>query len=282
MRAGRGGGFIKDDAGVLLGVSLGADYCSEHEWGIDQTARAFGFAESDTKPFRSTLSILGKPKPLFGVAKRLMHTLPENIALSEFKLGNKNVKFLVFGYGDWSGAPADKEHLHPEMRYLPDEGFKAGWSDGDFGILVDKRHFAEIDELWAAFQSKDIIIGLFGGGVFENAGLKFVIASRFPQELAEEMRKADEDHYNLLVAAEKTGIQKRLQEAGKNWFALSPKWTTDGFNDIAERTKYDVVFFLNPQDQNNCYWGWVTVEDLLDWIDDTGAIPNHGRLQQKR
>jgi hypothetical protein len=282
MRAGRGGGFIKDESGALLGVNLGADYCAEHEWGIDNIAEAFGFTQSTEKPFRPSSALIGKPKPLFGIKKRLIHTLPENIALSKFKIGNRNVKFLVFGYNDWSGVPSDKKSLRPEMQYLPKDGFKAGWSDGDFGILVDKQHFEEIDELWAAFLRNDIIVGLFGGGPFKNAGLKFIIASRFPKELAEGMRKADEDRYNLLVAAEKTGIQERLLKAGKKWFALSPKWTTDGWDDIAKRTKYDVVFFLNPEDQQNCYWGWVTVEDLLDWIDDKGNIPNHGRLQQKR
>ncbi len=33
MRASRDGSLIRDKGGVVIGINLGADYVSEHEWG---------------------------------------------------------------------------------------------------------------------------------------------------------------------------------------------------------------------------------------------------------
>jgi hypothetical protein len=115
---------------------------------------------------------------------------------------------------------------------------------------------------------------MFLGGaripVFENAGLNIVIASRLPASVQNEMREVDLDAFNLKEAAEKTGIKNRLKAAGLGFYALSPHWR-EGFLKDRE-TKHNVVFFLNPFDQHKYESGWVTVEELDEWIAGKGRI----------
>ncbi len=65
------------------------------------------------------------------------------------------------------------------------------------------------------------------------------------------------------------------EEAKKGYYALQPMWASKikSTKDGEIKTQYPVVFFLNPINQNECNFGWFTVEQLLDWIDGKGPIP---------
>jgi hypothetical protein len=70
-----------------------------------------------------------------------------------------------------------------------------------------------------------------------------------------------------------------------NGYCLDPRWnaTTDEKGVVhkhSDTTKHDVVYFLNPMNQQQNYWGWVTVEDLDDWIQGKGKIPGFGRARE--
>ena len=78
------------------------------------------------------------------------------------------------------------------------------------------------------------------------------------------MRCDDEDYFRLITVASETGIYKILKDAGKRFFALSPKWKDDN--------KEEVVFWLNPIEQHIYNYGWFTVEDLKLWAKNEGPV----------
>jgi hypothetical protein len=56
-----------------------------------------------------------------------------------------------------------------------------------------------------------------------------------------------------------------LEKAGKDFFALSPRWK--------DAEKKEVIFWLNPENQRENNSCWCTVSDLNDWIKGEGKIP---------
>lgn len=75
----------------------------------------------------------------------------------------------------------------------------------------------------------------------------------------------------LVTAARATGIEARLRQAGKVWFALEPAWREN--IRYQPPTAYEVVFWLNSEDNLHTNRpGWYTVEELDQWIAGTGPV----------
>lgn len=101
------------------------------------------------------------------------------------------------------------------------------------------------------------------------------------------MYKGDEDRYRLKEASKLIGIKEKLDKLNNEYvkknphsfhkpfgyYALSPSWN---FNKKDFVTKYNVIYWLNPQNQQDISFGWFTVEDLEDWIQGKGKILNKG------
>ncbi len=236
-----------DDDGNLIGFCLGWDFTAEHEWGISRIERNFG--------------IRGRNREVLGVEARQI-TTDGPLYLDDY------VHVLI------SNNYFKPKHIDSYVRDLPLYGkdeMASAWSESDFGIRLKEDPNGHLKELSEAFSRKDIAIWLGGGGKpFSNAGLVIAIVSRVPEEHREIMRQADEDHFKLFDAAEATGIEKRLKAADKEWFCLSPRWGVGGV--IKKETEHPVVFWLNPREQNKHKAGWVTVEELDQWIDGEGPV----------
>ena len=121
----------------------------------------------------------------------------------------------------------------------------------------DTYYKAERDTVAAAWDENGFAIHVRGS---ENV--------QCLEELAEAIRAKtladDEDYQRMLSTAEATGIEQLLKDAGKRFYALSPRWADD--------TKQDVRFWLNPAEQHAYKSGWFTVEELKQWSKDEGPI----------
>ena len=101
---------------------------------------------------------------------------------------------------------------------------------------------------------------------FSRGGLVFMIVSTLPDDFKEAMYDSD---YDAKMLSEKAQPYiDMVRKAGLKFHALSPRW--------ANEEKTELRFWLNPWDQQNNYFGWVTIGDLLDWIKGKGIIPGHG------
>ena len=93
-----------------------------------------------------------------------------------------------------------------------------------------------------------------------------MISDKIPKEIVDKVMEEDIDYQKLQkVAFKKTKIEKILKKAGKDYYALVPRW------DNEEKT--EVKYWLNPRDQENVNYGWFSLEDLKLWAKNKGPIP---------
>lgn len=280
MRRGRDNGFLYDtDGTTLIGVDLGSDHVSEHEWGIKGTQDSFGIQFTDNAKL--------------GLEKRSITKLPPSPDFTLVK--KKNVAVLYFRHVGYvpSGKSAETEQADSikhaitqrELTLYDDHTLATAWDEDSFGVhATDPKQIAALEEIYEAFQRKDGAIWLGGGGnPFQNAGLVLAIVSRVPKDKAEGMRAVDEDRIKLLASAANTKLEAQLKAAGKSWFALSPRWAADTeFAKEKDKTAYDVVFWLNPREQDIHNSGWFTVEQLRQWAENKGPVMGGRRERERR
>lgn len=277
--------FIISAEDQLLGINLGADYCSEHEWGIDKIRNAFGILPSivDETKFGANAQNNPDKKKVFGLPRRQITLVPSSEDFQWFTYtptwrDGKFEGFIFVKYGlkhllnndsfmreYLVGSPSEKSRLTSlEEKERPKTGLYTAWSSGDFmAVSNEPEQIEQLRTLYDAFEKKDIAIWIGGGGAFQNAGLVIAMISRMPSEYISEWAEKDREVYQTRKAAHKTGIEERLRKAGKEFFALSPKRNEDG----------EIIFWLNPMEQRQNNFGWFTVKDLDDWIEGKGPIP---------
>lgn len=252
MRRGREVQF-KTVEGKLYGINLGSDFTAEHEWGIDDLKHEFGIPMDD--------KIMGiKRRTITAVPKKLVyHTQPKGpdfLALSRHNTPSlddlsKNKELQDYR---WKGDGK------------PPTAFTAAWSSRDFGIAAHSPEAKRLlADLYSAINEKDVAVMLAGGHVFHNAGLTFVVVSRLDEEYLEGLKESDLDAKRLKDAAEATGIAAELKKAGKGYYALSPSWD--------RQNPGQLVFWLNPMEQDQNNYGWFTVAQLREWSEGKGPIP---------
>ena len=277
MRKGMDCDFVYDDKEQIIGLNLGADYCAEHEWGIDGIKKDFGiYVDPAGRPFASWWkSILGIRPPM-GIEKRAISICPENLLKGEgmaewtdYDVKPKKVnkaKVYYIGYKNWYLSSQDKHEIFKsKLKEIYHDGKKeiwGWWCENSFMVATTNKEI--VDNLYQAFQDKDIVIMLGGGGAFQNSGLGIIQKSKIPTETVKGMSENDIDAYELKQAAVKTGIYDRLEKSGKKFYALSPRWKDD--------KKKEVSFWLNPQQQDIYNHGWYTVDVLDQWAKNEGVI----------
>lgn len=236
-----------NDKGELVLVSFGVDATSEHEWGIQLIRDGFG--------------ITGRTKKDIGLASRTMTKIPADLVCEtlpdESMVLHFDCKYL-------------KNYLDTELRMGLSEGWSGAWSDGRFALRARGEMTLMVTELWSHFQKKNIAIWTGKIGTLVGSGLVVAVASRIPAADALVMKKMDEDKNALEKEVNRIGIIERLQAAGKTWFALSPEWRESLRG--KSTTKYKVVFWLNPKEQDLHHSCWCTVEDLELWAKNKGPI----------
>lgn len=242
------------DKEKIVGIDLGADFCAEHEWGIEQLRNQLGIPKDPIE--EGTLGLDGRKTKEFP---------SKSFAIAEVD----GYKLLVFHdhVKHWNNF----SHISEELRLKNDIHLSAAWDESSFAIAIKGKEDEFLRRLFAAFEKKDVAIWLGGGGIFANAGLVIVIASLISAKYKDAILKGDEKRKRLADAVLTTGIKEKLDKVGKGYFAgkgylaLSPRWTDD--------QETSIEFWLNPCDQQNDNYGWFTLQNILDWIEGKGPIP---------
>ena len=241
------------------GVALGFDFAAEHEGGIAQLRGKFGIDAS-----------------LIGVGARTITRLPAKFGYHEAPAVS-----LIGIDNNWEDHANDSRYTQ-FMRQRCTEGESLAripvcgtWSNIGFlaAILRNKTDFPQ--ELYQAFLRHDIVIWQVGRrGPFDGSGLCIGIRSLLPESVARLWWTGDVNRICLQGAADQTGIAERLRTAGRGWFALSPKWSQELVSIYRGqvKTRYPVVFYLNPHEQHRYNSGWFTVEELDQWAEGTGPV----------
>jgi len=283
---------IINDNDNFLGIALGFDFTSEHEWGIKETRRRFGIPESSKKNM--------------GVKSR---TITKNIKNLVFEKSTymKNKFAILYTGCDWrdiNPIPHDLENYKTNiLSNVEHDKKKSGksrtpsniitaWSDGDFGIAVmGEKEVKWLEELYDAFDEKNVVIAMINHGAlnpFAGTSLSLMIADRLPKEVADMMYNADKEYYERVDYEKKTGVPKLKEKLKKiknkngynenlyghkhgYYIACSPKWIDYHDEENREKqkkehnTKYDILYWVNYSDDENNY-GYHTVEEIKEWL----------------
>lgn len=259
MRRARNAEFYIEN-GKVYGINLGADSTAEHEWGIKKLNKMFGVG--DVKK-----GIFARNKPVLGVDLRTITKYPEEcLYYGIITINNKEYTYLIcysYDLGEITEDRLKNFELYPNS-FRENQSIFTSWDEGSFGILVDETYKESLAELYEAFKRKDIMFAIGASEVFRNGGLLLVVRSEMSKEEIDNLYEKDLDYFNLQKAAEDTGIKKILKEAGKGFYALSPRWKDEG--------KTEVIFWLNPYEQNVHNFGWFTVDELKQWANNEGPV----------
>ena len=288
-RGGQSRQILRNDAGELVAINLGFDFCCEHECG--------------TKGFYNKLGITGPTAAIQGVrSRRIQEWDNDLLIIKEYK--NDTVMlwggYLSYAYTEeqrmdrLKDIPRELEAPKWSKAAEEDKEWSSAWSSGpgsvDFGLRFRKDADGVIYELKEALERKDVSVWINSGGdLFGNrGGLVLAITSKIPESVDEAITKADLDYLSLTKAADKTKIKIKLDKAraakvnssGRSsfgYYALSPSWMNSN-----KSSKHPVMFWLNPMDQESTNYGWFTVEELEQWIKGEGPIPKSPEKRKRK
>ena len=266
---------VKNNAGEIYAINLGADFVSEHEWGVEKMRVEMGIPSSQAKdgldyhsakiPCESKLTSFVKAGNQYiifgGIPSYYKKGTPEYDNSKKYFADGKNQELFL---STWRG---DKNP--PTLA--------AAWDDDSFGLIISKDAEKDVKDfgkaLIKAIESGNFSVW-FGGGnnPFSNSGLVVAITSMVPQEVKDYMVEAYKEQVRLITASDATGIKKLLAEKGKKFFACSAKWLKDSHLN-SRASKHPVMYWLNPYDQQNNESDWFTVEELTDWANDVEGNP---------
>lgn len=257
--------IIKDDK-AFYGVSLGYDFCAEHEWGIRKMKDKFGIDSTKMGIDGRTITkgdimfmndgnicVLTSKKPWFRWEKP-----KENITINDL-------------------LPYDLQHLSKD--------FETAWNENDFCIVTkNEDDFKHLEELRDAFKKNNIVIASIKSSlpVFANASLSILIKDKLPKSVTDNMYSVDKAAADLIEYEKEIGVTKLKEKTrgngykGEKYFlACSPSWIS--YDDAEYRkkrkkemnTKYDIMFWVNYSDDDNNY-GWYRAEDIIQWLSTPG------------
>ena len=249
-------------------MNLGYDFTAEHEFGIQKIRDAFG---------------VGKAAKT-GIGSRQQTIVPSGLFFER----RKDEAFLLY-------VPYDKYTSHPhavnsseykkeilawaertgELSLFGEANFVSAWDEKSFAIRVKgDENISHLENLYNAFLNKRVVMGLVPASVWVGSGLAFCLDSAFSEEQRKQILAEDLSEEKLHKTVDKLGIKDRLQKAGRRYFALKPKWQ--------DEQKTEILFWLNPQEQDKNNYGWVTLADLEEWIQGKGRIIKNEKPKQKR
>lgn len=247
--------------GIFVGIDFGYDFCAEHEFGITEIRKAFGLNEN-----------------FIGLKHYQNNKVPSGrqirLQRDSFIKNKMNWCGLYFNAEYFGGKDEKIKNFLPlPYKYTEDELCTA-WNSCSFGFVVHKTQSWVIDDIMNAIKNFDLIIGTDNFPPFKQGGLKLLIASRMPMHAEYELRAFHEDCINLTKEVDLIGIEAFLAKHNKKFYALAPQWYSPTFkpNNRTLKTKYKVIFFLNPQNQSKYNSGWFTVEELIEWTQEKGIV----------
>jgi hypothetical protein len=236
----------------LIGISLGGDATTEHERGSRGIAIEFGYDYSAKS----------------GVKARQVTCLPKSFGLVGVKYEKTPCLLLS------SSTRRGEICIGTELRFseAPSGNTSdtcAAWDANNFAILARSDDRAKLQQLFEAFQQKDVMVGGLLKSMFPRiGGLVFAVASQVPKQiLLDTQQELDEVLFRSDIL-EKSNIKEELHKSGCRWSSLDTTiW--------ADESKTSIKVLLNSSDDRSHYSGYFTIEDLREWSFGKGPIMKH-------
>jgi len=276
-RASQNVATLREGDNLLL--SFGYDFCAEHEFGIGKLRSAFGVSNDETDLTVQRYAVTtGSPEKAQLIETPVKTT---DYSSGRGKSASHKRLFLLGGDEGPYGAQTVEEFVAGYRESYPSKDKpQAHWDEGAFLFSAPKGGPDDfiIRSIHTALIENDALIYLAGSSnPFGGSGLVIVRRSTIPRKLIDQMESGFRDRKAIKDAAEATGIRERIERwarskggYGRGFYALSPDTISANRRDDS---KHPVMFWLNPQDQQNNNHGWFTVEELELWMEGKGPVP---------
>lgn len=182
-RGGSDYGIILENE-VFYGISLGYDFCAEHEWGIKQLQKKLGIDSEK-----------------LGVDGRTITTKDESIVF--VVEGNKSILITKrWSFEDEElivekllnrGLEID-EYFNSQQTDELKKDLSTAWDGQSFGIFSqDGKKTEYLKELYEAFKINNVVFAFLktNDNPFKNASLCILIKDKLPQDMIDSMYNYD-------------------------------------------------------------------------------------------
>ncbi|CAH1688871.1 conserved hypothetical protein [Hyphomicrobiales bacterium] len=273
--------IIQGENDQVAGFILMPSGWAEHESGIDRLLRWAG------------IRLVSDPE---GIGSRSAEEVPLSLdfnVTAKVRLAGsrKHHKVAVLQIGPST--------ISPRAHFLEAKNELCGWWDqSGFAISAHGDAIPHLQALADAIRVPDLAIWLggAGGNPFARDGLVIAMPSRVRAEDKAHMLASDQARNELKRDALATGIEQKIAErhatmkgsgfrSPYGFFALAPGRPLHdriGLPNPIE-TRHNVMFFLNPHDQQGVNSGWFTVEELEAWLEGKGpALKSNWQRPDRR
>lgn len=293
--------FLLSEDNQLVGFCAGYDRCAEHEHGIKPLKAILNvpskkFMEGvedrlakpteDTKKYIRFVEYSTRVPAPEGSEKKTCKAVGARFVVGDFIDGIEDFKdcdgWYKSKYERYMTAPSfsgimreyakEPSLLDGPLTLGQAEATKAKysyftrsyWGDDSFCIEVwGTERVKALKEIYEAFIAGRCAVSLSGSeNPFAGSGLCFTLIDKLSTDYKVEVLQSDLQYKRLIETFEATGIEKKLKDAGKRWYALSPRFDKNG----------ELKAFLNPQEQSKYTHGWFSIEELSLWAEDKGPV----------
>lgn len=294
--------FLLNEDNQLVGFCAGYDRCAEHEHGIkplkallNVPSKKFmeGVEDRLAKPTEGTKKYIRfveysvRVKNPEGELKKTRKVVGARFVVGEFLDGiedykDSNIDFYKTQHDRYLKAPnfswivntftktpalldgplelGETEPTKRDYNYFT----STSWGDDSFCIEVwGTERVKALKQIYEALINGRCTISLSGSeNPFAGSGLCFTLIDMLSTDHKVEVLQSDLQYKRLIETFEATGIEKKLKEAGKHWYALSPRFDKNG----------ELKAWLNPQEQSKYTHGWFSIEELSLWAENKGPV----------
>ena len=257
--------------GDIIGIGLSPSYVGQHQNGIDRLLRTIGAKGNPDQGVRSFDEHVATRKPEWD-RKDLEHD--EKLYLDT---GNRPKKLKSYSSTLCVNSSIDHA-IKKSQRYSPNSIVTGAWDESSFAIRgYGDEGKALVDLIQEGIAGLDLVAWISHSREFDYGSLCIARRTLIPDDFVQAYDAEVEGRRRLILAAEATGIQHRIDAAPRSshglihrhYYALSPAWIDA---DRAKRSIHPVQFFLNPADSQKNNYGWFTVEELDQWLEGHGPV----------
>lgn len=273
MRTAFNSKILTNEKEELIGIYTGADFVSEHEWGIGPLREALGMKDDAVGVEKRTV------QKYDNIYLDVVHSAAGSFA---YLIMGRTVARMFEGEKYWNKKRQNAEEKWEKHCKHSEELLYCEWSEDSLMVLVKgARNVKLLEVLYMAAKQKDLLVGLerLGSTKMENSGILIIPVSLMDKKDKDIIEERDLNSIRLKKADEKIGIKEKLKKAGREFFACSPRFIQEENKGI-RGTKYDVIYWLNPYHQDVDNFGWFTVEELEQWIEGKGPVPMANNLKK--
>lgn len=249
--------LVKDDDrdGLPLALSLGYDFCAEHEQGIGDMRYRLG-AKDD---------LLGIERHRIDPAQAALRMSMEDVKKTKTKPAYHVLRM------DYRKRERAEVLASVKKWDVPDpatnkNGYTSSWDDRAFQVVAtDPEVVAFLKDFETALASGNAAImhlALSGNNPFARTSLSLVIVDRLPDQVIKSLHDGDVDHRKLLKEASDLGFDEVFRKNGLRIRACSPR-RIDGETQEERGTSYPMKLWVNSWD-DRLKSGWFDVEELQD------------------